>query len=297
MHSHNVTEFFRVSFISYFAFHFLQLSQLFIKSPMLFNLPPKRCTRVTVCIEIETAKHFEYDCIHVKYRVATPERCEIIDDNQRTGSTHSSQRNSLTGVWLIGYCHELDILCHHDYRLDGECALCSVYVTRLSLFRSTFNFSACHFADQLKFMYEVVSIDSWERERTEGFAIVSIPLQAGRFREKIRCYRDLGTDTWTDWLQRYFVGGRRKVRFDEFNAIEDDAKCDRPLNALNRYGNKTETTGCLNIVRNVIVQRHVDTKARPSKTSKSRSRRDAKINNLLSTYQEARERLEAITDM
>lgn len=111
--------------VDFFFIYFLislQLSQLFIKSPMLFNLPPKRCTRVSVCIEIETAKHFEYDSIHVKYRVVTPNRCECINDNERSGSTHSSQRNSLNGVWLIGYCHELDLLCHHDYRLDGECA-------------------------------------------------------------------------------------------------------------------------------------------------------------------------------
>lgn len=146
-------------------------------------------------------------------------------------------------------------------------------------------------------MYEVVSIDSWERERTEGYAIVSIPLMAGRFREKIRCYRDFGNDSWIDWLQRYFVGGRRKVRFNEFNGIEGDEDCNRAQNGLIRYGNKTGSTGCLNIVRNVIVQRHVDAKTKSPKTNKSRCRRDAKIHNLLSTYQAARERLEAITDM
>lgn len=118
----NVTEFFIFHF-SFCLHAVVQLSQLFIKSPMLFNMPPKRCTRVSVCIEIETAKHFDYDCIHVIYRVVAPNRCEIIDDSERTGSTHSSQRNSLTGVWLIGYCHELNILCHHNYRLDGECAM------------------------------------------------------------------------------------------------------------------------------------------------------------------------------
>lgn len=149
----------------------------------------------------------------------------------------------------------------------------------------------------MKILYEVVSIDSWERERTEGYATISIPLLAGRFRDKIRCYRDLGNDTWIDWLQRYFVGGRRKVRFKEFNGIDGGEDCNRTNNELNRYGNKTETTGYLNIVRNVIVQRHVDTKAKSSTISKSRSRREAKIHSLLSTYQEARERLEAITEM
>lgn len=143
----------------------------------------------------------------------------------------------------------------------------------------------------------MVSVDSWERERTEGYAIMSIPLMAGRFREKIRCYRDLGNDSWIDWLQRYFIGGRRKVRINEFNGIDAGDDCNRAQNGLNRYGNKTETTGYMNIVRNVIVQRHVDAKAKSPIINKSRCRREAKIHNLLSTYQEARERLEAITDM
>lgn len=153
------------------------------------------------------------------------------------------------------------------------------------------------FTDQLKILYEVVSIDGWERERTEGYATISIPLMPGRFREKVRCYRDVGNDTWIDWLQRYFVGGRRKVRLNEFNGIGAEEDFNRTANGLNRYGNKTETTGYLSIVRNVIVQRHVDTKTKSSKINKNRSRREAKIHNLLSTYQEARERLAAITEM
>lgn len=150
-------------------------------------------------------------------------------------------------------------------------------------------------SDHLKIVYEVVSIDSWERERTEGYAIVSIPLMAGRIRENIRCYRDLGNETWIDWLQRYFIGGRRKVRLNEFNGI-DEGDFSGTTNGLNRYGNKTETTGCLKIVRNVIVQRHVDTKAKLSKTTKMQCGREAKIHNLLSKYHEACERLEAMAE-
>lgn len=153
------------------------------------------------------------------------------------------------------------------------------------------------FTGQLKILYEVVSIDGWERERTEGYATMSIPLMSGRFREKIRCYRDVGNDTWIDWLQQYFVGGRRKVRLNEFNGIGSEEDFNRAANGLNRYGNKTETTGYLSIVRNVIVQRHVETRTKSSKMNKSRSRREAKIHSLLFTYQEARERLAAITEM
>lgn len=244
------------------------------------------CTRVSVCIEIESAKHFEYDNIHIRYHVFTSNRWKIINDDERSGSTHSSQRSRTTGLWFIGYCHELNILCHHDYRFDGNCML------SLSVFAHFILLILTAFLDQLKIIYDVTSIDSWERERNEGCAIARIPLMAGHFREKIRCYRDLGNDPWIDWFQRYFVGGRQKVRFNEFNGIGGEEDCNRANNRLNRYGNKTETTGYLNVVRNVIVQRHVDTMAKPSLINKTRRNREAKIHNLLTTYQDARERLE-----
>lgn len=97
-----------------------QLSDLCIKSPMLFDSPPTQYATICFYFEISTAKHFEYDDIHIKYDISLPDACDIIDDNgQRKGSTHSSRRNRCNGRWLIGYCHELTISCKLDYLFTG----------------------------------------------------------------------------------------------------------------------------------------------------------------------------------
>lgn len=75
--------------------------------------------------------------------------------------------------------------------------------------------------DPLKIIYEVVSIDQWTRERTEGYAITTFPFSIGREMDEIQCYRDLGDDSWKNWLERYFIGGRKKVLLQEFNGLKD----------------------------------------------------------------------------
>lgn len=146
-------------------------------------------------------------------------------------------------------------------------------------------------------IYEVISIDSWSRERSEGYAVYSIPFLAGRFIEKVDCYRDLGDDTWLNWLERYFIGGRRKLQITDFNGIITD---DTGRNTLNRYGNRTQSTGQLTICRNVIVQRNVDEiDASDFECSKSmlQSQRLPTISNILLSYHRAREKLESITNI
>lgn len=67
---------------------------------------------------------------------------------------------------------------------------------------------------------------------------------------------------------------------------------------LNRYGNKTQTTGILRIKWNVIVQRDSDgISSRQIKNiakHKQGNRRQAAITSVLDAYREARERLEDI---
>lgn len=143
------------------------------------------------------------------------------------------------------------------------------------------------FLGTVKIIYEVISIDSWSRERSEGYAVYNIPFLAGRFIEKVDFYRDLGDDTWLNWLERYFIGGRRKLNTGQ--------------NSLNLYGNRTQSTGQLTICRNVIVQRNVDeidaSDFERSKSSMRQSQRLPTISNILLTYHRAREKLESITNV
>lgn len=152
----------------------------------------------------------------------------------------------------------------------------------------------CCCSDVIKIAYEVISIDQWSRERSEGFAIYSVPLLAGQYSDDVNCYRDLGDDTWLNWLQRYFIGGRRKLLIDRFHGIHD-AKHE----PLNRYGNCTQSTGHLLIKRNVIVQRNIDeidandTVVRHGNGNKQKL---PTLSGILLAYHRARDKLEAYAD-
>lgn len=158
------------------------------------------------------------------------------------------------------------------------------------------------FPGNLKIIYEVVSIDSWQRERLEGYAMYSMPFIAGRYYETVRCYRDLGDDTWLKWLERYFIGGRRRTQLNGFHGIE---KSDDKQQTLNRYGNCTHTTGSLNIIRNVIIQKNmgeIDSTSQWTTTdalqrSERKSQKLTTISSILLAYHRAREKLEAIADI
>lgn len=150
--------------------------------------------------------------------------------------------------------------------------------------------------DSIKIAYEVISIDSWCRERSEGFAIYNVPLLSGQYTESVHCYRDLGDDTWRNWLERYFIGGRRKLLIDRFHGIQQNG----PMEPLNRYGNCTQSTGRLNVKRNVIVQRNIDeidagdTIVRHGMANRHKL---PTLSGILLTYHRAREKLESFADI
>lgn len=124
----------------------------------------------------------------------------------------------------------------------------------------------------------------------------NVPFLAGRYVEKIDCYRDLGDDTWLNWLERYFIGGRRKVQINNFHGIiAKDTK-----NSLNRYGNQTQSTGQLSICRNVVVQRNIQEMHDVNFQRKQNVRKSQKlptISSILLAYHRAREKLESIADV
>lgn len=123
-----------------------------------------------------------------------------------------------------------------------------------------------------------------------------MPFLAGSYVEKIDCYRDLDQNPWLDWLERYFIGGRRNVQINDFHGIiVNDG-----LNLLNRYGNCTQSTGQLTIRRNVMVQRNINEIVGGDFERNQNVRRSQKlptISGILLAYHRAREKLESIADI
>lgn len=65
------------------------------------------------------------------------------------------------------------------------------------------------------------------------------------------------------------------------------------IDKLNRYGNRTITTGTIKVVSNVLIQNNAS-KVKKSERHKHNQKQTV-ISNVLSAYQEARDRLETIT--
>lgn len=112
--------------------------------------------------------------------------------------------------------------------------------------------------------------------------------------EKVECYRDLGDDTWLNWLERYFIGGKHKIQMDQFHGISTEN------NKLNRYGNCTQSTGYLNISRNAIIQKNIDEIETNQMIMEHRERKCQKlptISSILMAYHRARDKLESYADI
>lgn len=108
-----------------------QLSDLCIKTPLLFDVPAEQHATVCFYFEIQMAEHFEYDDIHIKYEIHVPDDCQTIDGTaQLKGCTHSSRRSAIDGCWSFGYCHELTLSCRLDCLLHGTVGVLNCMMRR-----------------------------------------------------------------------------------------------------------------------------------------------------------------------
>ncbi|KFB43483.1 AGAP004735-PA-like protein [Anopheles sinensis] len=106
-----------------------------------FIMPKHLKQNVLILLEIVSATAFKYDEIHVRYQIVLPNDVKTTDENATLlGSTHSSKNK--IGYWQFGHCHEL-------FLIMSECE---------EMHNSGFDI-----------FFEVISIDSWQREKYLGY--------------------------------------------------------------------------------------------------------------------------------
>ncbi|XP_055842045.1 tectonic-like complex member Mks1 [Episyrphus balteatus] len=215
-----------------------------------FSMPPKRTRRVAILMEIQKAEGFEYDNIHVRYHIHLPERT-ILEEGLLNACTHSSQANS-AGVCGFGHCLEIQLLCEEDFKLEK---MCHVY-------------------------FELISVDSWDRERCEGYAYLSFFLEKGCEATLLQCHRPI-EEGILEKLNRSFIGGRRKFDFEKFYGGD--------LDFINRYGTTMATTGVLAVRYQILTQRNPEL-LRPV----SGRMTGMTLEDIMKAYREGRRRLEAV---
>ncbi|XP_062565786.1 tectonic-like complex member Mks1 [Armigeres subalbatus] len=227
-----------------------------------FSFPENHQLHFLLLLEIVSGEDFAYDNTHVRFTFELPIEVKIIE-GFIDGCTHSSKRTD--GKWQYSHCHQL-LLKVPEYFDIG---------------------------DSVKIYFEVISIDTWKRERLLGNAYLSIQLQPQILESSLKCIKIENNKSFYDKLEAFLVGGRRKLNLKEFFGQNDSA-------LLNRYGSRTEVAGELNIKCQIIQQRrpHIIqlTGTGTKRHGKFRSN-VVTIEELLSSYQRARERLEEIVNL
>lgn len=166
-----------------------------LRRVMQFKPPPKRTRRVSLLLQLHEAQNFEYPNIHVRYYINLPahailEPAHASEPFPLRGATASCLGSGAAGrvVANLSHCWQLTLLCDEAHQPD----------------------------DLLHIYFEVISIDNWQRERSEGYAYFSCSLLAPLPAEavagiRLQCIRPVGN--WLDALNRYFIGGRALFDF------------------------------------------------------------------------------------
>ncbi|XP_005179613.1 tectonic-like complex member Mks1 [Musca domestica] len=221
-----------------------------------FSMPPKRTQRCAILFTIQEVSNLEYDNIHIRYSIKLPPNT-LLEEGLLEASTHSASHNS--DSTHIGYTWQITVLCEEHFD-PSDC---------------------------LRIYFEVISIDSWLRERTEGYCHHTLRLLKPFCHDvELQCL--LPTESLIDSMNRYFIGGRRKfdyVRFvDDRNGKEEDSDT-----VHCRYGVRMRNSGQLKLTCQALTQRNCELlNPCASRTS------GMTLDDIMMAYKEARRRLEAI---
>uniref|UniRef100_A0A1I8PR65 Meckel syndrome type 1 protein n=1 Tax=Stomoxys calcitrans TaxID=35570 RepID=A0A1I8PR65_STOCA len=226
----------------------------------MFAMPPKRTQRCAVLLTIEDLTDLEYDNVHVRYKIKLPPNT-ILEEGLLEASTHSvSQKNSRTSSTHVGYAWQITVLCEEQYD-PSQC---------------------------LKVYFEIISIDAWLRERSEGYCHYHVRLlKPMEHSLKLQCIRPV--DSFLESLNRHFIGGRRKFNYIRF--VDDDKENQNIEDKVHcRYGLRMRNSGQMQLRCQVLTQRNCELlNPCASRTS------GMTLDDIMMAYKEARRRLEAIT--
>lgn len=219
----------------------------------LFDMPPKRTTRISLLFELRQAREFSYNNIHVRYHIQLPANT-ILEEGVLNASTHASSPGPNNTECYFGYNWQLTLLCEEEF---NPAHLLHVY-------------------------FEVISIDSWRRERIEGYAHYSTYLLTGSNSTVLQCLRP--AEEILETLTRYLIGGRRQFDFARFYT---DTTKGTPLKP--HYGFRIQSTGQLELNCQCFTQRNCELLT-PCKNRTS----GMTLDDIMLAYREARRRLEAM---
>ncbi|XP_041865309.1 Meckel syndrome type 1 protein isoform X2 [Melanotaenia boesemani] len=181
-----------------------------------FEMPPIGLLRYLMNGEIVSAKGFEYDNLYIHFYLELPNNWSSLPFQSLSGVTQTCRSKSL-----------------------GK--------ENVAFFSHPFNFEAFYMSEKESdelipqwpvLYFKVLSVDSWQRYRTEGYGYLLFPAMPGKHTMTCHTWRPLQTGT-VSALRRFFIGGSAELEDHSYVRIPGTFKGER----LSRFGFCTETTG------------------------------------------------------
>uniref|UniRef100_A0A8C5ED00 MKS transition zone complex subunit 1 n=1 Tax=Gouania willdenowi TaxID=441366 RepID=A0A8C5ED00_GOUWI len=237
-----------------------------------FEMPPLGVLRYIMNGEIVSAKGFEYDNLYIHFLMELPNNWSSLPNQPLSGVTQTCQTKTL----------------------GKEC---------VAYFSFPFSFEAFYVSDKESeelvpqwpvIYFKVLSLDSWQRYRTEGYGYVLFPALPGKHTITCHTWRPLQTGT-VSALRRFFIGGSPELEDQSYVRIPGTFKGER----LSRFGFCTETSGSVAFNLHCIQQSKAFVDATMMKMRRQRvfeqlggfSQQGA-VCNILEAFQRARKRMQ-----
>ncbi|KAJ7996971.1 hypothetical protein DPEC_G00224060 [Dallia pectoralis] len=181
-----------------------------------FEMPPPGVLRLLVNGEIESAKGFEYDNLYIHFFMELPNNWSTLPTQTLSGVTQTCRTKALgkDDVAFFSYPFTFEAYFRGEDETD-------------------------EYLPQWPVLYfKVLSLDFWQRYRTEGYGYLVFPSTPGKHTVTCHTWRPLQTGTVSE-LRRFFIGGSPELEDYSYVRVPGTFKGDR----LSRFGFRTLTTG------------------------------------------------------
>ncbi|XP_071783046.1 tectonic-like complex member MKS1 isoform X1 [Centroberyx gerrardi] len=237
-----------------------------------FEMPPAGILRLLVNGEIVSAKGFEYDNLYIHFFMELPNNWSSLPFQSLSGVTHTCRTKTLGRDNVAFFSYPFSFEAFHMNEKESEESL-----------------------PQWPVLYfKVLSLDFWQRYRTEGYGYLVFPATPGKHVMTCHTWRPLQTGT-VSVLRRFFIGGSPELEDHSYVRVPGTFKGER----LSRFGFCTETTGSVTFTLHCI--QHARAFVDASILKKRRQRvsdqlggfsQQGAVCNILEAFQRARRRMQ-----
>ncbi|XP_023197485.1 Meckel syndrome type 1 protein isoform X1 [Xiphophorus maculatus] len=181
-----------------------------------FEMPPVGILRYLLHGEIVSANDFEYDNLYINFFMELPNNWSSLPFQSMSGVTQTCRTKSLGKENIAFFSYPFSFEAFHMSEKENE-----------------------ELIPQWPVLYfKVLSLDFWQRYRTEGYGYLLFPDMPGKHTVTCHTWRPVQTGT-VSALRRFFIGGSAELEDNSYVRVPGTFKGER----LSRFGFCTETTG------------------------------------------------------